>query len=172
MEKERPEHPVEARQPTTLNKFLWRYFTGHHLDGKRRTNATWFKRGTMPIHHVTWWSAKPRIHRMLWRWGIIIIPIGWGLAVRFTPVVKGNLAVLLTLVFLPYLIHHVTMRFVNLIPTTRLVTVHENIPVADVDDELDRVATVAVTDQTLAKVFDLNATRDLEATDDDISSGA
>lgn len=56
---------------------LWRYGTGAHFDGIPKTNATWFKRGTLPKHHVNWWSAKPRFYRAVWRWAMIAIPVGW-----------------------------------------------------------------------------------------------
>lgn len=60
-----------------ITHLLWRYFTGAHWHGKRVTNSTWFKSGTLPKHHVTWWTSKPRIHRMAYRWIIILVPIGW-----------------------------------------------------------------------------------------------
>lgn len=55
----------------------WRYLSGHTISGVPSTNATWFKRGTMPKHRVNWWSGKPRIHRAMYRIASIGIPIGW-----------------------------------------------------------------------------------------------
>jgi hypothetical protein len=56
---------------------IWRYISGHTISGVPSTNATWFKRGTMPKHRVNWWSGKPRIHRALYRIASIAIPVGW-----------------------------------------------------------------------------------------------
>jgi hypothetical protein len=47
---------------------LWRFFTGAHLDGKERTNATWFQHGTMPKHRARYfWNRIPRAHRAGYR---------------------------------------------------------------------------------------------------------
>ena len=81
---------------------MWRYFTGAHLDGQRRTNATWRKPGTIPKQHVTWWTGKPRFHRMGIRWATILVPAGYLFAYS-----EYKLATLfVTLAFLPYAIHH------------------------------------------------------------------
>lgn len=45
----------------------WRFFTGAHLDGRRRTNATWFREGTSPKYLCNWWNRKPRFYRAMWR---------------------------------------------------------------------------------------------------------
>lgn len=47
----------------------WRFLSGAHLDGHRRTNATWLKRATRPRGELNWWTAKPRLYRAFWRWG-------------------------------------------------------------------------------------------------------
>lgn len=49
----------------------WRFFTGAHLDGRRRTNATWTKEGTAPRYLCNWWNRKPRLYRVFWRMGAI-----------------------------------------------------------------------------------------------------
>jgi hypothetical protein len=51
----------------TAAKVIWRYMTGHHLDGHKRTDATWFRDGTFPPRQVNWWTGKRRVYRMLWR---------------------------------------------------------------------------------------------------------
>lgn len=50
---------------------MWRFFTGAHLDGRRRTNATWLKPGTAPRYLCNWWNRKPRLFRVFWRLGTI-----------------------------------------------------------------------------------------------------
>lgn len=54
----------------------WRFFSGAHLDGRKHSNATWRKPGTLPKHSLTWWTAKPRLHRAGYRWAMVVIPIG------------------------------------------------------------------------------------------------
>jgi hypothetical protein len=122
-------HPANEAGRTTLVAFTWRYLTGHHLDGVNRTNATWLKRGTAPVHHVNWWTEKPRFHRMMWRWLIIALPAGWLAAVHYSPAVEANLTILVTLAFLPYLIHHVTMAFIRRMPVAHMIRVHERVEV-------------------------------------------
>lgn len=53
------------------NILVWRFFTGAHLDGRRRTNATWTKEGTAPRYLCNWWNRKPRLYRLFWRLGTI-----------------------------------------------------------------------------------------------------
>lgn len=132
-------HPANDSHPR-LTTFLWRYFTGHHLDGRARTNATWTKRGTAPSHHANWWNSKPRLHRMMWRWAMVIIPAGWITAYEFSPVYGINLTVIVTLCAMPYLIHHGVYKFISLIPKHRVVYVQDNIPSDVVDSELDDIS--------------------------------
>jgi len=54
---------------------VWRFVTAAELDGRRRTNATWFRFGTKAF---AWsdrmpprWSAYPRVFRMLVRWATL-----------------------------------------------------------------------------------------------------
>ena len=52
------------------HKLAWRYASGAHLDGKIRTDAGWFRRGTRVLHqsgHASRWAHKPRAHRAAWR---------------------------------------------------------------------------------------------------------
>jgi hypothetical protein len=122
-----------------LHRFAWRYFTGHHLDGKARTDAGWFRRGTKPEHHVNWWTGKPRVHRMLWRWALVGIPSAWLLAVHYAPVWRVNLAVVVSVAVLPYLAHHGAMRFISLLPRARVVSVVNHVIPEDDVSELDDV---------------------------------
>lgn len=133
------EHPATERHPN-LHVFIWRYFSGHHLDGKPRTNATWFRAGTAPSHRMNWWTAKPRLHRLLWRWAIVGFPVGWILAYSFSPTYGINLTVIITLCALPYVIHHGTYKVLRLIPRSRVVFVHDNVISEDVNPDLDDVA--------------------------------
>lgn len=59
---------------------VWRYLSGHAIDGRPTTNATWLKAGTLPKHHLNWWSRKPRLHKAAYRWAILLAPSGWVLA--------------------------------------------------------------------------------------------
>lgn len=133
------QHPAEIRHPR-LSVFLWRFFTGHHLDGKARTNATWFKKGTVPSHHVNWWNAKPRAHRMIWRWASVGIPTGWLIAYHFSPSYGINLTVIVTLCALPYLFHHAIYRAISLIPKNHVVFVSDNVRTEEVDIDLDDIS--------------------------------
>ena len=133
-------HPANISGRPTLGQFIRRYLSGHHLDGKKRTNATWFKRGTAPIHHVNWWSAKPRFYRMLWRWTTIIGPIGWFILYRISPSYYLNITVIVTIAWLPYIIHHGLSWAVSQIPRHTVVYVHDKISPDDIDSELDNIA--------------------------------
>lgn len=84
-----------------LTKVAWRFFTGAHMDGHRYSNATWFRHGTMPRHSITWWNSKPRAHRMVWRWIIVGVPIGWVTLYSH----YHYWTVLGTIALAPYLIH-------------------------------------------------------------------
>lgn len=52
-----------------LGPLMWRWHSGHSLDGVHRTNATWTKRshGARPVLHPTGhavrWHHRPRLHR-------------------------------------------------------------------------------------------------------------
>lgn len=53
-----------------MGLLLWRFLSGHHIDGVRRSNSTWNKRGTMPRDASKWAKLKRR-HRAMVRWGIL-----------------------------------------------------------------------------------------------------
>jgi len=148
-------HPANEAGRTSLTQFTWRYLTGQHLDGVKRTDATWFSRGTSPAHHVNWWSEKPRFNRMMWRWFIILLPTGWFIALYYSPVVKGNLTILITLAFLPYLVHHVTMAFICRIPIPHVVSVHERV-------EVPVEAVTVVTGETVLDGLTIDDTEELD----------
>jgi hypothetical protein len=147
----------------TLPVFMWRYITGNHLDGNARTDAGWFTRGTSPAHHVNWWSAKPRAHRMIWRWAIICIPTALILAYKFAHTIKVNLTILIGLAILPFLFHHGTMRFVRLIPKVNVVYVHDTVTPHDINTDYDDITVVG--DQNLSRAFPGNGLPDLSETD-------
>lgn len=47
-------------------RFLWRWFSGHSLNGHHYTDATWFRKGRTvrhPTRRVARWHHLPRIHR-------------------------------------------------------------------------------------------------------------
>ena len=59
-------HVIRRHGPGPL---LWRWRSGHTLDGMHRTNATWTKhsRGARAVLHPTghdiWWHHQPRLYR-------------------------------------------------------------------------------------------------------------
>lgn len=60
-----------------IGVLLWRYFTGAPFTGVPTTDATWFRKGRFPKHKVNWWSQKPRVHKAIYRWVLIAVPVGW-----------------------------------------------------------------------------------------------
>lgn len=153
-------HPANDNNPR-LHVFLWRYFTGAHLDGRPRTNASWTRKGTVPSHHVNWWNSKPRLHRMVWRWLMVVIPVGWIIAYKLSPTYGINLTVFITLCCLPYILHHGIYKLVRMLPRHTVVFVHDNVHVEDVDTDLDDIAIP----EQIHKVDDIQAILD-NAVDD------
>jgi hypothetical protein len=94
--------PIVQPGYVSLRVFAWRYFTGAHLNGRRYTNATWFRRGTSPKPALTWWTALPRLHRAAYRLLIIVIPASWVYAYT----VGRWWTLLATFAVLPYVLHH------------------------------------------------------------------
>jgi len=134
-----PPHPTTKKR-SSFTTFWWRYFTGQHLDGKKRTNATWLTRGTVPPHHVNWWTAKPQLHRVAWRIALIIVPVGWVVAFILSPEVEVNLTLIGTVCVAPYAIHHGLLTLVNHLPSHTVVFVNDNVRAEDIDAELDDIA--------------------------------
>ena len=70
---------------------LWRWFSGHALDGQHRTNATWTmpSRGDRPVLHPTGhavlWHHLPRLHRAGIRTGstLAVLAAAYGLVTAF-----------------------------------------------------------------------------------------
>lgn len=57
-----------------LGPVLWRFFSGHALDGKHRTNATWSRPATKVLHptgHAVRWHHWPRRRRLAIRTGTV-----------------------------------------------------------------------------------------------------
>jgi hypothetical protein len=62
----------------------WRFFSGHHLDGKYRTDATWIRGSTKVLHptgRVVGWHHLPRLVRAAIRVGavLMIVAVIYGL---------------------------------------------------------------------------------------------
>jgi hypothetical protein len=153
-------------KPPGLGVFLWRFFSGNHLDGKRRTDASWLRKGAVPPHHVTWWTSKPRALRAAWRWTLITIPSVWGIAYAYAPSWRINIVLLFTIATVPYLFHHGTMAITTRLPRPRVVSVMQHtIPADLVDSELDDVL-LAEMDDDIGEIaehgLDALSTRDLD----------
>lgn len=61
------------------HKVLWRFVSGHHLDGHHRTDATWTARGSRPLTptgHASRWAHRPRLHRAGIRLGVTVAALG------------------------------------------------------------------------------------------------
>lgn len=153
-----PPHPA-VKPKANLLIFGWRFFTGHHLDGRARTNATWFRPGTAPSHHVNWWSAKPRFHRMLWRWSLLVIPTALIVAYHFAPSVQMNLVLVIGGILIPYLVEKISTHFIRLLPSRHVVIIRENIHIDSLDPELDKID---IEDHTMRQMMDLDNTNELE----------
>ena len=134
-------HPAKPSNPG-LGMFLWRFFSGQHLDGIARTNATFFSYGTSPTHHLNWWSKKPIFHRMLIRWFLILAPVGVLVGYHYAPSYRMNLVVIILLAGFPYLFHQVTMQLVSLVPKVHVVIAHERLVMDEVSAELDEVTDI------------------------------
>jgi hypothetical protein len=82
-----------------MHKLAWRYATGHHLDGRYRTDAGWFTRGTKVLHptgRASRWAHMPRVHRAAWRLGVplvllIMIVLGVMLGAAALPIIGAIL---------------------------------------------------------------------------------
>lgn len=70
--------PTQTTRPSR-SVLLYRIVTGHHLDGIHRTDATWFRRGTVVVHHsgrASRWAHLSRAERTGWRLGTAAVFIG------------------------------------------------------------------------------------------------
>src|SRR6185437_3935509 len=78
--------PPENKNPA--GRIAWRFATGQHLDGRRRSDSTFFARGTRADPHY-WgrggeskWALLPGWKRAGLRWALVLVP----LALRYRPV--------------------------------------------------------------------------------------
>lgn len=85
---------IDMRRTLPVRYWVWRYFTGYPLDGKRRTNRTFWHRGSRPaVGYVaaTWWGYQPGWVILLIRLGILIlIPVMAYTAIFYWPWFKGG----------------------------------------------------------------------------------
>lgn len=77
----------------------WRFLSGHHLDGRHRTNAGWTERGTRAVGEhgrASRWAHLPRLHRAAWRLGgaSVAVLAGWGALAHAAAVLAVALALL------------------------------------------------------------------------------
>jgi hypothetical protein len=153
-------HPVTETSRIGFITFLWRYFSGQPLIGKSRTNAAWRNRGTSPSHHLNWWTEKPFLHRMIWRWIMVGFPVGWVFALVSSPDIKVNLTVFITLSVMPYVFHHGSIRFIRLLPDRHVVIVRDTVSPDDIHDS-DSVRREE--SDPIQEMFDLDITNDMES---------
>jgi hypothetical protein len=75
---------------------LWRFVSGHHLDGVHRTDAGWLARPTRVLHptgRASWWAHQPRLHRAGYRWAVLGLSAGLAATWRM---LSGGLALAVT----------------------------------------------------------------------------
>lgn len=85
---------VEGKSDHTVTRVVYRFVTGAHLDGKPRTDATAFRRGTKvlaPNGRTIKWSYLSRAERAAWRLGTLAVVSsgGYGMAVAPTVTVDS-----------------------------------------------------------------------------------
>lgn len=134
--------PARGLGQVSLTAFVWRFFTGHPIDGMRRTNAGWFTRGDYPPHRVNWWTAKPRIVRMGYRWAAVGIPSGWLYGYLTAPVVRVNVMVWGTSAIAPFLVWWLITTLIGRSEVVHTVRVTEHAQpreLLEANDDLDPV---------------------------------
>jgi hypothetical protein len=95
-------------------KYLWRFFSGAHMNGKTHNDAT-FWRDASPRYRVrrlayTWWRRKARYKRVLWRNGIF-----WPVVILVALLIAyPSYTILALLAFSPF-IAYVVFRRVRLL---------------------------------------------------------
>lgn len=89
---------LDVRRVLPVRYIIWRFFTGQHLDGYRRTNGTFLYRGTRPLGGIVKasnWAYRPGYQRLLirlaWLLGMFTTPVGLLFWPRATKVVIGAL---------------------------------------------------------------------------------
>lgn len=75
---------MDIRPVLPVRLILYRFFTGQHLDGYRRTNGTFLYRGTRPLGGIVKasnWAYRPGYQRLLirfgWLFGLTFFPVGF-----------------------------------------------------------------------------------------------
>lgn len=64
---------VNGAPRTTVPRLLYRFTTGHHMDGQHRTDAGFVRRGTKVLHpsgRAGRWAHLSRLERAAWRLGV------------------------------------------------------------------------------------------------------
>lgn len=151
----------------TFPQFAWRFFTGAHLDGVARSNATWFRRGTTPSDRLTWWTAKSRFSRMMWRWGFIAVPVVVRIVYADAPVIRVNLVLFIAAVYGPFLSWRIAIMVIARIPRVRVVTImvpHDLGPFQqnpDIDEVVDAIP-VQELEEKASDLTDMDCTPDLD----------
>jgi hypothetical protein len=100
---------------------------------------------------------------MLWRWGMVLVPVGWIIAYQLSPRIDINVTVIVTLCALPYIIHHGLLTLVNHLPSHTVVYVNDNVRAEDINEELDNISIPELMGGDIQQMLDDNA-----ATGDDI----
>lgn len=151
----------------TFGQFAWRYFSGQHLDGKVRTNAGWFTRGTIPSDRLTWWTGMPIFSRILFRWGSIAIPVMLFVGYQHAPVVRVNLELAIVLVYAPFLSWRIAIMVVARIPRIRVI--HVIVPADQAafepDEEMDEVVDaipIQALEEGIEEVTDMSCVPDMD----------
>lgn len=74
---------TDVRHVIPVRAYVWRFFTGAHMDGYRRTNATFVYKGDRVLGGIVKagkWAYRPGYQRMLIRWawllGFFMLTIG------------------------------------------------------------------------------------------------
>jgi hypothetical protein len=97
-------------------RLAWRYVSGAHLDGRIRTDAGWFTRGTKVLHptgRASRWAHKPRAHRAGWRLAVpaLIVAAAAGYAADAVMTVSALVAAAVTAAALGIWRAVVTVRY-------------------------------------------------------------
>jgi hypothetical protein len=75
-----------------VHVMTWRWLSGHAMDGRHRTNATWARKSTRVLHvtgHALFWHHWPRRRRAAIRGGLTYAAPALALAVLLAPVATG-----------------------------------------------------------------------------------
>lgn len=67
-------------------------------------------------------------------------PIGWIVAYHYSPSWDFNLTLIITIAWLPYIVHHGILSIVDRLPRHTMIYVRDDVKSEDVNHELDNVA--------------------------------